>query len=177
MAPVATCDFVPQTASQRACYAALRRRVDKTTKRKSRLRPNQASLDPEIEGFFKGLPQTFVVCDAPRQTGPRTGQQRGPAITVASSGFYELTQFTKPAVLGRNCNFLQGSRTSATTIDFIRQALRRGNGCSCRILNYKADGTPFWNQLHVHPIHNRSGVVQLYVGCQVTSLPASLSGL
>ena len=35
------------------------------------------------------------------------------------------------------------------------------------ILNYKKDGTPFWNLLHINPIHDEHGQLVSYVGVQM----------
>jgi hypothetical protein len=39
------------------------------------------------------------------------------------------------------------------------------------LLNYRKDGTPFWNQFYMSPIRDDQGIVTHYVGiqCDVTS--------
>lgn len=32
------------------------------------------------------------------------------------------------------------------------------------LLNYRKDGTPFWNEFHLSPVRNEQGVVIHYVG-------------
>ena len=41
-----------------------------------------------------------------------------------------------------------------------------GEGCSVRLLNYKRDGTPFWNLLTVTPIKDEDGRANKFVGVQ-----------
>ena len=43
-----------------------------------------------------------------------------------------------------------------------------GDGCSVRLLNYKRDGTPFWNLLTVTPIKDEDGHTNKFVGVQVS---------
>ena len=34
------------------------------------------------------------------------------------------------------------------------------------LLNYRADGTTFWNRFYIAPLHDGAGAVKFYVGCQ-----------
>lgn len=49
----------------------------------------------------------------------------------------------------------------------LREAVVKGEGCSVRLLNYKRDGTPFWNLLTMTPIRTEDGKVSKFVGVQV----------
>ena len=49
----------------------------------------------------------------------------------------------------------------------IRDAVKKGDGCSVRLLNYRRDGTPFWNLLTMTPIKTEDGKVSKFVGVQV----------
>ena len=40
-----------------------------------------------------------------------------------------------------------------------------------RLLNYRRDGTPFWNLLTMTPIKTEDGKVSKFVGVQVTAPP------
>ncbi|CAM9630113.1 unnamed protein product, partial [Choristocarpus tenellus] len=70
-------------------------------------------------------------------------------------------------VLGRNCRFLQGPQTDPSAVALIRQAVEEERDASVTVLNFKADGTPFYNQFFVAPLWNRNKVVVNYVGVQV----------
>ncbi|XP_025822698.1 phototropin-1A isoform X6 [Panicum hallii] len=63
--------------------------------------------------------------------------------------------------------FLQGSGTDPAEIAKIRQALSAGSNYCGRVLNYKKDGTPFWNLLTVAPIKDEDGRVLKFIGMQV----------
>ena len=45
--------------------------------------------------------------------------------------------------------------------------MRKGKACCTRLLNYKKDGTPFWNLLTMTPIRDETGRVVKFVGVQV----------
>lgn len=65
-------------------------------------------------------------------------------IIFASQGFLELTGYEGSQVIGKNCRFLQGPGTDPVTVSIIRNNLAGGRDASVCIMNYKADGTPFW---------------------------------
>eukprot|EP00889_Picochlorum_renovo_P002913 jgi/Picre1/29943/NNA_005321.t1 len=70
-------------------------------------------------------------------------------------------------VLGRNCRFLQGKHTDRSTVDTLKKAIKEQREITVRLLNYKKDGTPFWNMLTVAPIRDVSGAPRFLVGVQV----------
>ncbi len=63
--------------------------------------------------------------------------------------------------------FLQGEGTDPKEVAKIRDAIKKGEGVSVRLLNYRKDGTPFWNLLTMTPIKTPDGKVSKFVGVQV----------
>jgi len=106
--------------------------------------------------------QNFVLSDPRLPDNP---------IVFATPGFYKLTGYTQEQVLGRNCRFLQGPGTSPKTVDIIRKAIATGADCTVCILNYKADGTPFWNQFFVAALRDSDNCIVNYVGVQTEVEP------
>jgi PAS domain S-box-containing protein len=95
--------------------------------------------------------------------------QSGNPIIYASPGFERLTGYHADEVLGRNCRFLQGAKTDPEAVRKLREAIHAGHECSVEILNYRKDGTPFWNGLSVTPVRDgRDGQGRLvhFVGVQ-----------
>ena len=89
------------------------------------------------------------------------------AIVYASSAFMELTGYTNGEIMGRNCRFLQGPRTDTADIDTLRKGIEDGVDASVVILNYKKDGTPFWNHVYVAAVQDINHNVTNYIGMQV----------
>ncbi len=87
-------------------------------------------------------------------------------ILYASPGFERITGYPKEEIVGKNCRFLQGKDTDPATVSQLRQCIRAGVECSVEILNYRKDGTPFWNALAISPVRNESGVATHFVGVQ-----------
>lgn len=87
-------------------------------------------------------------------------------ITYVNKGFERITGYTHDMVVGLNCRFLQGQNTELTAVNKIRQTLKNKEGCEVLILNYRKDGTPFWNNLKISPVKDDSGIVTHFVGIQ-----------
>ncbi|MQL91934.1 hypothetical protein Taro_024552, partial [Colocasia esculenta] len=115
-------------------------------------------ISEDLRDALSAFQQTFVVSDATKPDYP---------ILYASAGFYKMTGYLAKEVIGRNSRFLQGSGTDSEEIAKIREALASGTNYCGRLLNYKKDGTPFWNLLTLAPIKDETGKVLKYIGMQV----------
>jgi PAS domain S-box-containing protein len=73
-------------------------------------------------------------------------------IVFANEAFQQLTGYTEAEVLGRNCRFLQGARTDREAVREIREAIADQRPVQAELLNYRRDGSVFWNALFVGPI-------------------------
>jgi len=87
-------------------------------------------------------------------------------LIYVNSGFERLTGYKAEEVLGRNCRFLQGPETDPATAEKISQALHDRSECTVEILNYRKDGTTFWNRLSLTPVCYESDSVTHYIGVQ-----------
>lgn len=87
-------------------------------------------------------------------------------LIYVNEGFENLTGYSVEEVVGKNCRFLQGRDTEEAAIEEIRQAIKKGIECTVELLNYKKDGTPFWNRLSITPLKNDKGEVTHHVGIQ-----------
>ncbi|MEM8864336.1 MAG: PAS domain S-box protein [Planctomycetota bacterium] len=87
-------------------------------------------------------------------------------IIYSNTGFEKMTGFSADAILGRNCRFLQGPGTNQEDVDVIREAIRNRREGRVTLLNYRRDGTPFYNELIVTPVMDDAGEVTHFVGVQ-----------
>nr|AML76436.1 putative LOV domain-containing protein [Kirkia wilmsii] len=115
-------------------------------------------VSEDLKDALSTFQQTFVVSDATKPDYP---------ILYASAGFFKMTGYTSKEVVGRNCRFLQGAGTDPEDVAKIREALQAGQSYCGRLLNYKKDGTPFWNLLTISPIKDEEGQVLKFIGMQV----------
>jgi PAS domain S-box-containing protein len=91
-------------------------------------------------------------------------------IIFANEKFCRDTGYSREEIEGKNCRFLQGRETDPNTVAAIRTALRNHQPFTGEILNYRKDGTSFWNLLVVAPVKNQAGKTTHFVGllCDVT---------
>ncbi|WP_390217814.1 EAL domain-containing protein [Halobacillus seohaensis] len=92
--------------------------------------------------------------------------QKDNPIVYANSHFYELTGYSSEELIGQNCRMLQGEGTDPLSVRDIREAITNSEPISTEILNYRKDGSPFWNELQLTPIYNSSGDLMHYIGLQ-----------
>jgi len=60
-----------------------------------------------------------------------------------------VTGYPISEIINHNCRFLQGQLSDKSTVSRIREAIREGRESIEVFLNYRQDGTPFWNLLFV----------------------------
>jgi len=87
-------------------------------------------------------------------------------IVWANDAFFELTGYRHDEVVGRNCRFLQGQQTDPGTIDRIRGAIAEQAHFHEAVLNYRKDGSAFWNALTVSPVFDADGRLVNFVAAQ-----------
>lgn len=91
--------------------------------------------------------------------------QDDPLVWV-NPAFERTTGYRSSEVLGRNCRFLQGPDTDRAAVKRIRDALRAAEPVRETLLNYRADGSPFWNQVSISPVLDGEGTLVNFVGVQ-----------
>ena len=78
----------------------------------------------------------------------------------------KLTGYSKDELLGRSMSILQGPETDPEAIQTIAAALQDGRGCEVILKNYRKDGSAFWNDLVISPVHDDSGKLTHFIGVQ-----------
>jgi PAS domain S-box-containing protein len=87
-------------------------------------------------------------------------------LVYANDAFQRITGYDIDDVLGLNCRFLQGEHTDPETVTEIRRGIEDERPVSVELLNYRKDGTPFWNRLDIVPVENEAGEVTHFLGLQ-----------
>tara|TARA_B100001179_G_scaffold168971_2_gene124717 strand:+ start:1224 stop:2264 length:1041 start_codon:yes stop_codon:yes gene_type:complete len=87
-------------------------------------------------------------------------------IVFANRAFRRLTGYDEDEILGRNCRFLQGPKTDRNAVARVREAIANEDVLVVELLNYRKDGTPFWNALHLGPIYDSQGKLIYFFGSQ-----------
>ena len=88
-------------------------------------------------------------------------------LTMSVNQAFELmTGYTEAELLGRSCAILQGPQSNPKTVDEMRAALYAQKSFYGEILNYKKDGSIFWNELSINPVFAGGGELTHFVGIQ-----------
>lgn len=121
------------------------------------LHVQQGQADP-FSAAIRATRMPMVVTDPHMADNP---------IIFANDAFLHLTGYSREEVNGRNCRFLQGPDTDQATVRKIGKAIAKGEDVSADILNYRKDGTTFWNGLYVSPVLDAAGNVQYFFASQI----------
>ena len=87
-------------------------------------------------------------------------------IIYHNPAFETTTGYSSGEIDGRNCRFLQGADTNRDAVARLRAAIKNEEPFHDTLLNYRKDGTPFWNELSVSPVHDDAGRLTHFVGVQ-----------
>lgn len=87
-------------------------------------------------------------------------------LVFVNPAFERTTGYSFEEVQGRNCRFLQGRDTDPADVQRIREALDDQEHATVTLLNYRKDGTAFWNELSLSPVHDARGELTHVVGIQ-----------
>lgn len=94
-------------------------------------------------------------------TKPSDGEQK---ITAVNPAFTRITGYTQEEALGRHPRFLQGEDVNQDGLVETRRGIREGNDVRVLLRNHRKDGSPFWNHLHLSPVHNTKDEVTNWIG-------------
>jgi PAS domain S-box-containing protein len=90
----------------------------------------------------------------------------GPKIIYVNPGFTKMTGYKPEEVIGKTPRILQGPKTNRAVLDRLRTTLDAGEVFYGQAINYRKDGTEFWNEWHIEPIRDESGAMTHYIAIQ-----------
>ncbi|KAA0587672.1 response regulator (plasmid) [Azospirillum oryzae] len=109
--------------------------------------PDAAMLAAVVEASGGGI----AVSDATLPNHP---------IVYCNRAFQEMVGYAADEVIGQDGSFLQGPATDPETAAAIRAALAQARPLSVEVLNYRKDGTAFWNALSLRPVPGPDGMAR-----------------
>lgn len=121
-----------------------------------------APLHPSIPN----LARLLEVCvdhmnDAVVITEAEPFNQPGPRIVWVNKIFYERNGYSPEEVIGNTPRMLQGPGT-----DRVRAALTQWRSIRAELLNYRKDGSSYWNEFEIVPVANEQGWFTHWVSVQ-----------
>lgn len=106
---------------------------------------------------MQALSQGIVITDPRKFDNP---------IVYVSPSFELMTGYSAAEAIGKNCRFLQGEETDPAAIAQISNAIREQSSCTVELLNYRKDGSEFWNNLTISPVFDQRGELTHIIGVQ-----------
>ncbi|KQY21609.1 PAS domain-containing protein [Rhizobium sp. Root483D2] len=123
----------------------------------NRLVAGHVSEDP-FAAAFKATRMPMIVTDPNQSDNP---------IIFCNNAFLRLSGYSDDEVIGRNCRFLQGPETDQETISKVREAIAAGQDVAVDILNYRKDGSQFWNAVFISPVRDEAGAIIYFFASQL----------
>ena len=80
-------------------------------------------------------------------------------IIFCNDAFSFMTGYTEQEIIGTNCRFPQGPETDRDMVAQVRAAIEKRKEVAVEILNYRKNGSTFWNALFVSPVFDEAGTL------------------
>ena len=90
----------------------------------------------------------------------------GPRILYVNEAFTRITGYSPEEVLGRTPHILQGAKTDQAQLQKVRNALARWESITIEVINYRKDGSEFWNEFSLVPVANAKGWYTHWIAVQ-----------
>jgi PAS domain S-box-containing protein len=119
----------------------------------------------QVEDVLSGLRDRAVLATDVSFTISDPQAEDNPLVWV-NPAFTRITGYTFEEATGRNCRFLQGPATDRSVVKVMRTALDEAQSVTVTVLNYRKDGTAFWNEVSMSPVFDGSGTLTNFVGVQ-----------
>jgi diguanylate cyclase (GGDEF)-like protein/PAS domain S-box-containing protein len=133
------------------------------------------NTDPNLlRVLFDAAPEGVMVCDARTEDWP---------VVYVNRAMAQLTGYPVTEFYGRNPRFLYANDRDQEGLKHLRAAMSEGAGCHVVVRNIRPDGTVFFNDITLVPLHDDSGALTHYasfhregVGSLKETLAAAVAG-
>jgi diguanylate cyclase (GGDEF)-like protein/PAS domain S-box-containing protein len=88
-------------------------------------------------------------------------------LVFVNDAFEHLTGYERSQIIGQNCRILQGAESDPAAIGQIRAALAARQPVAVEVINYRKDGSSFWNVVHISPVFDAAGRLVYFFGSQL----------
>jgi len=85
-------------------------------------------------------------------------------LVYVNGGFESLTGYTSGEIIGKDYRVLQGTDTGQPEIAVMIAAIAKGAGCVVTLRNYRKDGSMFWGEFRIAPLHDAQGMLTHFIG-------------
>lgn len=84
-------------------------------------------------------------------------ENNGPNIVYCNKGFEKVSGYSIEELIGKSPRILQGENTDTATIQRLKKEIQTSGHFRGSAVNYKKDGSEFYNQWGIEPINDYSG--------------------
>ena len=116
-----------------------------------------SQFDTILEKMIDLIDEGILIVDA---------QQNDMPVVYANRGFTKITGYEASEVIGKNPRFLRGPETDSKASNMIKDCILNKKNGTVNILNYKKDGSVYWNHFSITPFTDNSGNVTHWIGIQ-----------
>lgn len=93
-------------------------------------------------------------------------QQSGFPLIYVNQGFERLTGYSSNETVGKKFRVFQANDDHQSELAIIRSALTQGEGCVTTLRNYRKDGSMYWNEISIAPVHDDGGILTHFICIQ-----------
>lgn len=90
-------------------------------------------------------------------------ENNGPFIVYCNKGFEKVSGYSKEELIGKSPRILQGVNTDSATIQKLKHDVQQKGHFRGSAVNYKKDGSEFYNQWGIEPIKDNLGNITHYI--------------
>lgn len=112
---------------------------------------------PSFAAAFRASPTPMVLTDPHLPDNP---------IVWVNDAFLKLTGYGRDEIVGRNCRMFQGAETNAADVARVRAAVAAEESIEVELVNYRKDGSWFWNGMTIAPVRDETGRVRHFYAAQ-----------
>ena len=88
-------------------------------------------------------------------------------IEWVNTAFERVTGYALAEIQGQKPGgVLQGPETDPATIAYMRDQMHNQEGFHCEVLNYHKNGTPYWVEIEVQPVYDKSDTLINFIAVQ-----------
>lgn len=84
-------------------------------------------------------------------------------VDYVNHNFIRMTEYSENDMIGSTLSLLHGPQTDLLNEEAIQECIENGLTFKTSSCHYRKDGSVFWNEVNILPMHNQQGVLQYCV--------------